>query len=57
MQNPDSATSLSNLGQVYHGQGKHEEALKMNVKCVEIRAIYGKECEHPDIATSRSNLE
>ena len=55
---PNIANSMRNLGNLYCVEGKHEGALKMHLKCAEIReAIYGKECEHPDIATSRSNMD
>lgn len=48
---------LNNLGIVYNDQGKHEEALKMHERSIEMRqAIYGQDCAHRDIATSRSNL-
>ena len=53
---PDIAT-YSNLGRVYHDEGKHEEAVKMDEKSLEMRlAIYGEESAHPHIATSVDNL-
>lgn len=54
-QHPDTATSLSNLANMYYGQGRYAEAGPLYLRALAIRKkVLG--AEHPDMAASLNNL-
>jgi tetratricopeptide (TPR) repeat protein len=54
-EHPDTAASLSNIGEVYYSMGKHERALEHHERALRIMVkVLGE--EHPSTITSRVNL-
>ena len=52
---PHTATSLSNLANLYYSQGKYEEAEPLFIQALQLRKqLLGE--NHPDTATSLNNL-
>ena len=55
MENPKTASSNDNIGDVYRAQGDNDKALEYYLKALAIREkVLGT--EHPDTATSYNNI-
>ena len=53
----DNFILLANIGGVYYDMGEYTSALDYHTKSLEMnKAIYGRDCNHPNIANSYSNI-
>jgi hypothetical protein len=52
---PDTLSTMNDLAELYHSQGKYNKAKPLYVKCLDMRRIKLGE-GHPDTLRSKNNL-